>query len=129
MQKVPENYLISTRTLPYLLQHIVRRAELIRTSPCVSTTWTFSEFVEPLLIAFPCQFFIHFTKDPCFKVDPSKFIRILSTLGTKPGVSKEATLLPKTEIPEEQFLHHGLDRKKSSLLHACLGELYVLSII
>lgn len=58
-----------------------------------------------------CQFLNHFTKYPCFKVDTSTFIRDLCTLCTKLGISKEGGLLPKTEIPQEQFWCHDLYRK------------------
>lgn len=66
------------------------------------TTRAFSQLAEVVLIALSRQFLNHFTKYPCFKASISMFKRDLSSLGTKLGISKEATLLSKAEIPEEQ---------------------------
>lgn len=58
-----------------------------------------------------CQLLNHFSKYPSFKVNASMFIRDLCSLGTKPGISKEGSLLPRTNSS-----CHRLDRKKSFLL-------------
>lgn len=123
MQKSAKNCVIPTGGFLYLLQHAVRRAELITVFSCTITTWTFSELAEPLMICSSCQFLNHFTLSPCFQIYASSFVRDLCTLGTKPGFPKKGVYCPRQRFPPKQLWWHNLDRKKKIITPpVCSGE-------
>lgn len=122
--KSAKNCVIPTRDFLYLLQHVVRRAELITIFSCIITTWAFSELAELLMICSSCQFSNHFTLSLCFKIYASTFVRDLCTLGTKPRFPKKGVYCPRQRFPQKQFWWHNLDRKKKKILSppVCSGE-------
>lgn len=106
---------VKTHQEPFLcsLQCAASSAEF--TPPlCNPPAWTFSELAglpsELLFLSVLKLFYCYFASELML---PS-FIGNLSTLGIRPGISKEGSLLLKTEIPEEISLCHHLDRKKKT---------------